>query len=262
MDPAEQTIELVDVVGRRLTFETPPQRIISLIPSASEILHALGAGYLLVGRTDFDTTRILAHLPSVGGGLRPNLEAIVALEPDLVIRFAGASDPTTPSRLDEFGIPHMAIRPDGIQDIRTTIRDLGTVTRQLQAADTLLARMDSTLAAIRSRVEGLTPVRVGYILGGNPLWVAGPGSYIEELLELAGGVNVFSDLEGLYGPVNVEVFLVREMDLILAPEGAELNLPEIGVPLQRVSPSLEIPGPNLAEDAWTLARILHPEAFR
>jgi len=79
---------------------------------------------------------------------------------------------------------------------------------------------------------------------------------------LAGGVNVFSDLTGLYGPVSVELFLVREIDLLLAPEGVEVAIPESGVPLRRVSPSFEIPGPDLAEDAWALARILHPEAFR
>lgn len=243
-------------------LELPPQRIISLIPSASEILHALGAGSLLVGRTDFDTTRILAHLPSVGGGLHPNLEAIVALEPDLVIRFAGDSDPTTPLRLDELGIPHIALRPDGIQDIRNSILTLGTLTQRVQEAETLLEGIDAILAEIRSRIGERAPIRVGYLLGGNPPWVAGPGSYIEELLELAGGVNVFSDLTGLYGPVNVEVFLVREIDLLLAPEGVEVAIPETAIRLRRVSPSLEIPGPNLAQDAWALARILHPEAFR
>lgn len=243
-------------------IELPPQRIISLIPSASAILYALGAGPLLVGRTDFDTAPILAHLPSVGGGLHPNLEALVALEPDLVIRFAGESDPNTPLRLDELGISHIALRPDGIQDIRNSILTLGGLTQRVQEAETLLEEIDAVLAEIRSRVGERTPIRVGYLLGGNPPWVAGPGSYIEELLELAGGVNVFSDLTGLYGPVNVELFLVREIDLLLAPEGVEVAIPESGVPLRRVSPSLEIPGPDLAEDAWALARILHPEAFR
>jgi len=243
-------------------FELPPQRIISLIPSASAILYALGAGPLLVGRTDFDTSPILAHLPSVGGGLHPNLEALVAMEPDLVIRFAGESDPNTPLRLDELGISHIALRPDGIQDIRNSILTLGGLTQRVQEAETLLEEIDATLAEIRSRVGERTPIRVGYLLGGNPPWVAGPGSYIEELLELAGGINVFSDLTGLYGPVNVELFLVREIDLLLAPEGVEVAIPESGVPLRRVSPSLEIPGPDLAEDAWALARILHPEAFR
>jgi iron complex transport system substrate-binding protein len=204
----------------------------------------------------------MAHLPSVGGGLNPSLEAMVALRPDLVIRFAGDSDPTTPLRMDELGIPHLAIRPDGVQDILGIIRTLGVVTGREAAADSLRAHMDATLAEIRSRIRGRRPVRVAYLLGGTPPWVAGPGSYIGELLELAGGVNVFSDLSTLYGPVSVEAFLVREIDLILAPEGKELELPAGGMRVTRVPPSVEIPGPGLAESAWTLAGILHPEAFR
>lgn len=258
----EETFHLTDAAGQELTFPRAPERIISLIPSASEILHSLGAGSRLVGRTDFDTSAFLAHLPTVGGGLHPNMEALVALAPDLVIRFAGGSDPSTPLRLDELAIPHMALRPDGIEDIRTSIDLLGTLTQRGPSADSLLARMDSTLAEIRARVGDRPPLRVAYLLGGSPPWVAGPGSYIEELLELAGGLNVFSDLSGLYGPVNVETFLTREMDLILAPEGADLGIPHIDVPIRRVSPALEIPGPFLAQNALDLARILHPGAFR
>lgn len=255
-------VRLVDAAGDTILFQDPPGRIISLVPSASQILLALGAGRHLVGRTDFDTARALAHLPSVGGGLNPSLEAIAALDPDLVIRFGGESDPTTSLRLHHLGIPHVAVRPDGLRDIQRTIRQLGMVTGMVAEADSILDAMARDLERLETRVAGRPPVRVAYILGGSPPWVAGPGSYLQELLELAGGVNVFSDLEGLYGPVNAEVFLVREMDLILAPEGAEVVLPEIPTPLRRVSPGLEIPGPELARQAWSLARILHPGAFR
>jgi iron complex transport system substrate-binding protein len=103
---------------------------------------------------------------------------------------------------------------------------------------------------------------VAYLLGGSPPWVAGPGSYLHQLLELAGARNVFSDLKGLYGPVNTEVFLVREMDLILVPQESDFGIPETSVPIRRVSPALEIPGPDLARQAWALAEIIHPEAFR
>jgi iron complex transport system substrate-binding protein len=215
-----------------------------------------------VGRTDFDTAQALADLPSVGGGLNPNLEAIVALEPDLVIRFAGDSDPATPRRLNQLGISHLAVRPDGLQDIRDIILDLGRVTGRGSKADSLLDQMAAELEALQDRVAGLPRVRVAYLLGGNPPWVAGPGTYIHELLELAGGTNVFTDMDALYGPVNAEVFLVREIDLILAPEGTEIVLPDSSIPVRRVSPDLEIPGPALARQAWTLARAIHPEAFQ
>ncbi len=255
-------LTVVDASGDTVTLSSPPERIISLVPSASQVLLALGAGPLLVGRTDFDTAQALADLPSVGGGLNPNLEAVVALEPDLVIRFAGESDPATPRRLNQLGISHLAVRPDGLQDIRNIILNLGLITGRRWEADSLLNDMATELEALQNRVAGLPRIRVAYLLGGNPPWVAGPGSYIHELLELAGGTNVFTDLDALYGPVNAEVFLVRKIDLILAPEGTEIILPDASIPIRRVSPDLEIPGPTLAQQARTLARAIHPEAFQ
>jgi iron complex transport system substrate-binding protein len=242
----------------------PPRRIVSLIPSVSLTIQALGAGDLLVGRTDYDSAASLAHLPSVGGGIHPNLEALVALEPDLVIRFRGESDPATASRLDALGIHHLALRPDGIADVRETIRVLGEVTRREGAADSILTELDRTLDEIDRRVEGRPEVRVAYLLGGSPPWAAGPDTYIGELLEVAGGVNVFEDMGSLYGPVSPEALLAREIDLILTPEGGELDLPSQGLlPLvRRVSPELEIPGPGLSRSARELASLIHPEAFR
>jgi len=255
-------VTLVDAAGQTLTLDRPPDRIISLVPSASLVLLALDAGTRLVGRTDFDTAQALAYLPSVGGGLNPNLEAVLALNPDLVIRFAGESDPTTPERLEDLDIPHLAVRPDGLDDIRRTIHQLGMVTGQLRVADSILSAMDLQLDSLRSRLADRPRVRVAYLLGGSPPWVAGPGSYLHQLLELAGARNVFSDLKSLYGPVNTEVFLVREMDLILVPQGSDFGIPETSVPIRRASPALEIPGPDLARQAWALAKIIHPEAFR
>jgi iron complex transport system substrate-binding protein len=255
-------LRVVDAQGRAVVLDSLPRRIVSLVPSASEILLSLGAGDVLVGRTNFDTTGFLAHLPTVGGGLHPNPEAILALEPDLVILFAGDSDVATPDLLDRMGIPHVAIEPDGIQDIREIIGQMGAISGRQEKADSLLVHMDVALQEIRERVRGLPRIRVCYLLGGAPPWVAGPGSYIGELLEVAGGENVFSDLDVLYGPVNTEVFLVREIDLLLAAEGASVSLPRTGTPLRRVSPSVEIPGPHLPEAALELARTLHPEAFR
>lgn len=259
--PSEAVV-VIDAAGRTLTLDSIPQRILSLVPSASHTLLGLGEGDRLVGRTEYDTAAVLAHLPSVGGGLQPNLEAILSLDPDLVIRFAGNQDRITPSRLDDWGIPHMAIRPDGIRDVRGIIRTLGVLTGARERADSLLDRMDATLAQVRDRVGDRPGVRVAYLLGGSPPWVAGPGSYVDELLEVAGGINVFRDLSGLYGPVNPEAFLDRRLDLLLAAEGSAVTSPIPGLPLRRVSPSVEIPGHHLAEAAMELAKILHPEAFR
>jgi len=215
-----------------------------------------------VGRTDYDTLSALDSLPTVGGGLGPSLERLLSLEPEVVIFFAGESDPTTAVRLRDFGISVFGIRPDGIADIRTIIRQLGTLTGRDNAADSLLAGMDATLADVRRRVETRPPLRVAYVLGGSPPWVAGGGSYIDELLSAAGGENVFADLGALYAPVSPEELLVRRIDLILAPRGSDLRLPDLHIPLRWVPSELELPGPGLAGWTLELARILHPEAFR
>jgi iron complex transport system substrate-binding protein len=248
--------------GTPTSFSEPPGRVVSLVPSATQALRALGVQDRLVGRTEHDTEAELAHLPSVGGGLEPNLEALVLLEPDLVIGFDGESDLTTPERLDDLGIPFHSVRLDRIEDVKILFRELGELFGLQARAEALVAEMEMELADVVHRVSGSPTLKVAYVLGGNPPWVAGPGTFIHELLILAGGENIFADLSVLYGPVSLEEFLVRDMDLILAPEGAEVALPSNSPRLVRVPPSYELPGPNLAQTALGLAQIIHPEAFR
>ena len=253
---------LTDAAGRSWVFEAPPGRIVSLVPSATRTLEALGVRSRLVGRTAFDTAASLIDLPSVGGGLNPSLEILLALRPDLVIRHAGESDRATPLRLDEVGVRHFAVRPERIQDVRDLIRDLGRVTGREIQADSLLEDLDASFEEIRTRIAGRPPVRVAYLLGGNPPWVAGPGTFIHELLVAAGGENPFGDLKAPYGPVSPEEFLVRDIQLVLAPEGSEVFLPSPSPPLVRVSPNMELPGPDLPRFLRELALLLHPQVFR
>lgn len=251
-----------DAEGLTVGFRSRPQRILSLVPSATQTLQALGAGSLLVGRTDYDTASALSHLPSVGGGLQPSLEVVVSLDPDLVIRFAGESDRVTPRRLARLGIQQFAVRPDRMADIRRTILDLGEITGFRDKATEMVAEMDSILQEIESRLQGRSRRNVAYLLGGNPPWAAGKDTFVEELIHVAGGANVFDDLEALYGPVSPEELMTREIDLVLIPEGSEVSLPGIDLPVTFVPASIELPGPYLADEAWRLATILHPEAFR
>ncbi|MDX1567267.1 MAG: ABC transporter substrate-binding protein [Longimicrobiales bacterium] len=254
-------IRIQDDAGREVTLSEPPERIVSLVPSATETLVALGAGDRLVARTDYDTLPRLRSLPSVGGGLHPNLERLVALGPDLVIRFAGPSDRSTPSRLTELGIPHLAVRPDGIEDVRRIVRMMGQVARVPNRADSLVAEMDSTLSRIAGRVGSRPPRRVAFVLGGSPPWVAGPGTFVDELIHLAGGRNAFSDLGDLYGPVSREAFVARDIDLVLTTRRGELDFVPSDIPVRRVPAGVETPGLDLGESARILARILHPDAF-
>ncbi len=253
---------VTDAAGRRIELERAPERVVSLVPSATRTLAALGLESRLVGRTDYDTLPPLDTLPSVGGGLQPSLERLVALRPDLVVRFEGRSDRGTPEQLDRMGIPHLAVRPDGIEDVRGMIRTLGRAGGASPAADSLVARIDSALSHVAATIEGRPRRSVAFVLGGEPPWVAGPGTYIDQLIEAAGGRNAFADLAELYGPVSPETFVARPIDLILAAEGSDVRLKGIDLPVRRVPGAVERPGPGLGEAAWALARAIHPEAFR
>lgn len=254
-------IAVRDDAGREIVLPDPPRRIVSLVPSATEILVALGAGDRIVARTEYDSIPALRSLPSVGGGLHPNLERLVAIDPDLVIRFAGPSDRDTPARLTELGIPHLAVRPDGIDDVRRIIRMLARVVGASERGDSLVARMDSTLSRVSERVRSRSTRSVAFVLGGSPPWVAGPGTFVDELIGLAGGRNAFSDLGELYGPVSREAFVSRPVEVVITSQRGELDFLPPDVPVHRVSPRVETPGLDLGESARTLARILHPEAF-
>lgn len=260
--PTSTALRVTDDAGRTLSFDAPPRRIVSLVPATTEILLALGAADRIVGRTDFDTLPPVDTLPSVGEGLRPSVERIVALDPDLVVRFDAPSDPGTPGRLDDLGVPHVAVRPDGIDDVRRIVRLLGTIVDAAPRADSLIDAMDAELEAVAERVDTLPEKRVAFVLGGSPPWVAGPGTFIHELIELAGGRNVFDDLGELYGPVSPETFVSRGIDVVVVPEGESPELPVRDVPLRHAPAWMQTPGPDLGEAARTMAELLHPEAFR
>ena len=247
-----------DASGRTVRLNGPARRIVSLVPSATATLREMGALDRLVGRTDFDTAAWAEGLPSVGGGLEPNLEAIVALRPDLVIRFAGSQDRRTPARLDDLDIPHVAIRPDKVEDVLEAIRLLGAATRLEEQASGLVARIRDGLARVAEMVEDLPRRRVAYVLGGTPPWVAGPGTYINELVTLAGGDNVFADLKDLYAAVSPEEVRARDIEVVLVSgvEGFDRPLaPDARIEV--VEAWIEIPGPDLAAAAFRLAELIH-----
>ena len=260
---ADSTVVITDAAGRSLRFDRPPARILSLVPSVTAALLELGAGAALVGRTDYDTLTALRGLPSVGGGLQPDLERLLTLRPDLVIRFGGEQDPVTPAALDARAIPHLAVRPDRVADVRVIVLQMGRVLGRTEAADSLMARLDGELAAVRARVAGRERVKVAYLLGGTPPWVAGPGTYVSDLLDAAGGENVFSDLEQLYAPMSLEDLLARDVDAFVVARGTPVN-PRLAAhaPVLEVSPDIEQPGTGLGRSAGELARALHPSAFR
>ena len=260
-DPGDgSSIVLTSFGGEEVRVAAPVGRIVALVPSANETLLLLDAGARLVGRTDYDTAQAMADLPSVGGGLQPNLEILRTLEPDVVVAFAGESDVRTTQVLTEFGIPVLQVRPSRIADVRVMIEQLGLLTGAEPAASELIARMDRTLSEVSAAVESLPPVRFAYLLGGTPPLAAGRETFLSELAEVAGGENVLGDLDAPYAPVSPEVLVDRPLDVILMTEGSQVDARILEGRRRAGLPSwIEIPGPSLGEAAWVVARALHPE---
>jgi iron complex transport system substrate-binding protein len=253
------SVVTTDADGRVVRLPGPARRIVSLVPSATLTLGSLGAKGSVVARTDFDTASWTRSLPSVGGGLQPSIEAIVSVHPDLVVRFGGPQDTRTAARLSALGIPQIAVRPDRVEDVLDIITVLGRVSGRTPAADSLVRSIRTQLDAVRASVAGLPRVRTVYVLGGSPPWVAGPGTYIDQLITLGGGVNVFSDLGSKYAAVSPEELVARHVDVVLTPPGSTFDrrlLPDAQV--KTVSAAMELPGPAVAEAARDVAHLLHP----
>jgi len=256
-DPGSASATVVDDAGRSHAAPLAAERIVSLVPSVTELLLELGLGERLVGRTDFDTAPQVRELPSVGGGLQPTLEALIALRPDLVIRFEGPSDPTTPRRLDEAGVAHFAVRPERVADVRSIALRLGRLLGREARAEALVADLDARLDSLARAARDKPGVRVAFLLGGPTAWVAGPGTYIDELITLAGGVNVFADLDRTYAEVPLEQLVVRTPDAVLVPRGAAVpaRLPD-SLPVIEVEGDVQLPGPSVADAAAAVSAAL------
>lgn len=262
-EPSGVSTTVVDQAGRTHDFSTPATRIVSLVPSATATLRVLGSEALLVGRTDFDDAEWLAEVPSVGGGLEPNLEVLVSLQPDLVIRFEGAQDPTTPARLDELGIAHLGIRPVSLSDVYVTNRLIGAATGRQEAAEALSTSIRDGLEALRVRAEGEEQVSFAYTLGGTPPWVSGSETFVSEVIELVGGVNAFHDLDAPWSGVSREEFRVRDIDaLILASPQADVGELSPGARVVVIGGVLDQPGPEIVQAATAVFDALHRPSGR
>jgi ABC-type Fe3+-hydroxamate transport system substrate-binding protein len=261
-EPGDEALTVTDASGRTVAFSDPPRRIVSLVPAVTEMIVALGADDRLVGRTDFDALPAVRDIPSVGDGLQPDLERLLALEPDLVIRFEGPQDAVTGPALDARAIPHVGMRTDRIEDVRSILLQLGRLTRSDARAGVLVAELDAALDTVRARVAGHQRVRVAYLLGGDPPWAAGPDTYLGELLEIAGARNVFDDLDRPYAPISIEEFLVRAPDAYVVAKGTAVSERlSTRARVHEVSAGVETPGIGLGDAAREIARALHPEAF-
>lgn len=209
--------QLVDDAGVPASFTTPPTRVVSLIPATTELVFALGAGTRVVGRTTWcDYPAEAAAVPDLGNGIDPNVEAVVAAKPDLVLLYKSSTNRAAAERFRGLGIPTLELATDRMEDFNRITRLIGTALGRREQAESLVVRTQRDLAAAAG-----APVRpsdrpsVFILAWDRPAMTLGRGSFLSEILVHAGARNVFDDLATSSAPVSVEAVAARNPDYIL-----------------------------------------------
>ena len=226
--PSAAPGELVDDSGARTALAAPPRRIVSLIPATTELLFALGAGDRVVGRTHYcDYPAAAARVPDLGNGIQPNVEAVVAARPDLVLLYKSGADRGAAERLRGLGIPVLELATDRIDDMARITRLLGRALALSGAAESLVARtqrdLDSASAVTGSQAHRPT---VFVLAWDRPVMTLGQGSFLSEIIEHAGARNLFADLPASSGQVSIETIAARDPDFILATGAGDIAIAE------------------------------------
>jgi ABC-type Fe3+-hydroxamate transport system substrate-binding protein len=265
----------VDDFGDTIALGTPPTRIVSLNPATTELLFALGAGGRLVGRTHWDVwPEEAVAVPDLGPGLRPDVEAVLAARPDLVVLYAGADNRPAADRLRSAGVATLSLKVDRIEHFERAARVLGRIlgdtTSAARVVDTVRATLDSVRAATSA-----TPrrPRVVWPVDISPLIVIGGGSFLNQLIEIAGGVNVYGDLAAVSPQLALEDVHRRDPDIVLAnpslaarirvdPAWRVLRAVREGAIVEADETLMGRQSVRMGEAAVSLARLLHAEGSR
>jgi iron complex transport system substrate-binding protein len=208
------TITAIDDLGRELTLRDHARRIVSLVPATTELLFAIGAGAAVVGRTQWcDYPAQALAVPSVGDGIGPNLELVIARRPDLVLLYAGANATPVVEQLGRLGIPVMSLDTDQLSDVPRLARLLGRVTGREPAADSVAQAFERELADAEAPERG---ARSAFLLvWDQPPMTVGGGSFLTELMARAGLRNIFADVPASSAVISIEGVVARNPDLIL-----------------------------------------------
>ncbi len=213
---------IVDGLGRPVNIEKLPQRIISLAPSNTEILFALGLGEKVVGVTEFcDYPPEALDKEKIGGFSTPDIEKIIALQPDLLLASNIHAKEIIPA-LEEKGLTVFALVPENLDGILEDIEVVGKITGREKEASKLITQMKNRIEAITDKTERLKPQerpRVFCIIWHDPLMSVGSKSLLHELSKKAGGVNIFQDIEKRNSQVDFETVVARDPQVIIAVVG-------------------------------------------
>jgi len=206
---------VVDGRGARLSTSVPRVRVVSLMPSMTEIVVAFGGASQLAGRTRFDEDPAISDVPSVGGTVNPDVEAILEARPDLVITWADTDARALTERFESFGLPVYAARARSIDDFERHARALGALLGRSAAAEALVEQVGQQLEAVRVDAPEAERPSVLFVVWPRPLITTGAGTFVDELIRQVGGRSAFDDLNDPWPTVSFEAVLERAPDLVV-----------------------------------------------
>lgn len=220
-DDEPQTVEYIDDTGRTVAIEGTIETIVSLSPANTEILFAIGAGDMIVGDTEYcNYPEEAVAIENVGGYSTVDVERVIELEPDVVFGTTGHEE--VRDQLSEAGIPVILFEAVDIERVYDNIRTVGEVMGLKAEADTLVEDMMGTIAEVESDTAGITEKKtVFYMLWNDPPMSAGPNTFIDSVITLAGGTNVAGTAETAWPMYDMETLITLNPDvIILAPHGS------------------------------------------
>lgn len=267
--------DVTDMLGRRVRVPDRPARIVSLAPSITETVYALGDGDRLAGVTDYcDYPPEATRKPRVGGIATPNFEAILALRPDLVIATSESNYAEHVERLVSLGLPVYVVRPVDWDTVLESIERVGEVLGRQELARTQVAAMRRDAEAIERAVAGVPRPRVLYVVWPNPLIAPGRDTLINQLILRAGGESITGAEPLLYPRLSLETVVERRPDRIIVGRHGQETVGELLRGWERLGSVSAVregrvygvdgnlvhrPGPRMVEALRALARVIHPE---
>ncbi|HTC92554.1 MAG TPA: cobalamin-binding protein [Terriglobales bacterium] len=250
---AQRTVQ--DELGRKVVVANSPHRIVSLAPSITDTIYAIGAGADIVGVSNYTKYPPEAtKKPSVGEPLNPSIETIIALHPDLVLAIEDMNRLETVEQLEKAGIPVFVVHPHDLAGIYASITDLGTALNRPKEAAGLVSRLHGREQAVRDHVKGAPAPQVFFVLWPDPVMTVGKHAFITELIEIAGAKSVTDDMSDNWPQISAEALLVRKPDFLLLVRGSQLTIDDLK----------KKPGWNSLEAVranhvfYTDDRVLHP----
>lgn len=268
-------ITVTDDAGVEVTLDRPAARIVSLAPANTEIAYAIGAGDSMVAGTSYDDYPEEAKaLPKVGDMVNPSVEKIVSFEPDLVLAAAGLQEAQR-TKLAELGVKVFVVDPTSYDGTIATIEALGRLTGHEDGAAAVAQQMTQTRDDVQAKVASLDKATTFLEIYSEPLMTAGSGTFIDDIITLAGGINIGAAAGPGFPNFSTEVLLEEDPAVYIADSGSmsepgdiskragfdELTAVKSGRVHVIADDIIARPGPRLAEGLQELATMIHPEAF-